>query len=88
MTTNTTTQTDEGQPYEQEFFDFLKKYGGLDWYIENRLTHLEGAEFKLTTRPKYYISRAFKWPLEQWKYWRDMCRLWKMELEEMEAGNA
>ena len=59
-------QTDT-QPFEQEFFDFLKKYGGLDWYIKNRTGNLvDGQNFKLTSSVDGYIHAAFDWPNDQY----------------------
>lgn len=79
-------QTDR-QPFEQEFFDFLKKYGGLDWYIKNRVGNLvDGQSFKLPTPASDYIHTAFNWHGDQYQYWHNMNRLWKMQVEELEAN--
>jgi len=79
-------QTDS-QPFEQEFFDCLKKYGGLDWYIENRTANLiDGQNFKLPALAVEYISAAFKCSSDQYQYFHNLNRLWRMQIEELEAN--
>ncbi len=71
-------ELDDNAPFEREFFEFLKGYGGLDEYIERTTEHHGG--FKLLKLPSDWIAGAFNWPFPT-KYWGDLDKLWSLKLE-------
>ena len=87
---NVTYELDDNQPYEREFYEFLKGYGGLDWYIEARQDNLpDGVEFCLPKKEVQYLGAAFIWSdagAKKRKYFDCLNDLWLTKLKTLKAS--
>ena len=75
-------ELDTNQPYEREFFEFLKGRGLLDEFIA-KTTKYHG-RFKLDDRSSCsYISGAFVW-LDEFKAWNAISKRWNEKLADIQ----
>lgn len=81
--------TETTQPYEQEFFDFLKSHEALDDYIEEVQVWLYGEEFELPDRPSTYISGPFVWQKSHLgqDYWSNLSWKWIYQLKTLQEND-
>jgi len=82
-------ELDDNAPFEREFFEFLKGYGGLELYIDGRSKCLgDGVEFTLPSETDEYVTGAFNWDGELYEYWGYVNRLWLCELNILQIQNS
>ena len=80
-------ELDTNQPYEREFFEFLKRKGLLNQFIA-KTTKYHGF-FSLGREPQYYVAGAFVWDgiwMVVSKQWNDVLR--EIQRKERLTNNA